>query len=83
MSIPFVSTTQTLTTLEQTLQTFYKQIGTLILQLKSVEHICEPPIVLNPPSQYEIDLWNYKPVKKPIKIMELISTPILRQDDSE
>jgi len=68
-------------TIEQTIETFYRQIDTLILQLKSVENICEPVIVLNPPSQYEIDLWNYKPVKKPIKIMELISTDI--QDDSE
>jgi hypothetical protein len=81
MSIPIASVTQTLTTFEQTLIIFQKQIDTLILQLKSLEYICEPPIVLNPPSQYEIDLWNYKPVKKPIKIMELISTDI--QDDSE
>jgi hypothetical protein len=68
-------------TIEQTMETFYRQIDTLILQLKSVENICEPVIVLNPPTQYEIDLWNYKPVKKTIKIMELISTDI--QDDSE
>jgi len=68
-------------TLEETIETFYRQIDTLIVQLKSVENICEPVIVLNPPSQYEIDLWNYKPVKKPIKIFELISTDI--QDDSE
>ena len=67
--------------IEHTLVTFYRQIDKLILQLKSVENICESQIILNPPSQYEIDLWKYKPDKKQIKIFEIISTDIL--NDSE
>jgi hypothetical protein len=67
--------------IEKTLETFYRQIDKLILQLKSLEHICEPPIVLNPPSQYEIDLMNYKPEKKSVKIFEILSTEILNDSD--
>ena len=67
--------------IEKTLEIAYRQIDKLILQLKSVENICEPPTVLNPPSQYEIDLWKYKPDKKPVKIFEILSTGILNDSD--
>ena len=68
--------------IEQTLETLYRQIDKLILRLKSLEHICEPPIVLNPPSQYEIDLMKYKPEKKSVKIFEILSTEILNDSDT-
>lgn len=62
--------------IEKTLSVISRQIDNLQKHLESVDVFFSPVLVLNPPSQYEIDLWNYKPKKQTIKILHPLATPI-------
>ena len=69
---------QAISEIEETLSVFSRQIDKIQKSLEFLDNFFTPDIILNPPSQYEIDLWKYKKTYKPnpIKIFEILDEEI-------
>lgn len=64
--------------IEDTLSIFSRHLDKLQKHLECIDFLFSPEIILNPPTQYEIDLWKWKKEQKPtpIKIFEILDEEI-------